>query len=584
MCVLRALARNNHIYENTRKERTVAFVVARLSSSRLPAKHLRTIGDRPMLQWVVDQLRHCKDLDDIVLATVAEAENRPLQEFAEKNGMACFWYEGEVDHVTTRLRRAAEAFDADICVLVSADCPLIHAPTIDRLIRSLKENPDADTVRLSPDSHGQPSALQGIVASRKKAWQLADNLADRPELKEHQFPVIGLRPELFHPVDVMSPDFIYMPPHRLSVDTLADLTFMNALYDELEKRNLTFDLPHVVALLKDQPALKQINAHVHQRRLVEKIIKVLFILDAGGRYGFGHLMRCLELARQITERLGWPAHFLIDDQQAESIIEKTGCKTHWGAFGRPANQNRRRDSSTVQSITSAYDLLVFDIFDQRGPQGDWRSDIGKEKKCVVIENMQSWTNEADLIVLPNLLDKHPFGRVSQNDLGSPDSAKSVGPKVIGGESFVILRNEIRRFDAQRPTKEIDVLVYLHDDERRQRLKKMLASMSLKVKVTQDFASGFAEDLARARVFVSSFGISFNEALALETLPVCWPDSDAHREDATRFYRNLDMEPLIVDSAAEIESVISTALKGLFHPPKPIQDGTPNIIAEIAALF
>ena len=138
-----------------------------------------------------------RDLDEIVLATVAEAENRPLQEFAEKNGIACFWYEGAVDHVTTRLRRAAEVYDADICVLVSGDCPLIHAPAIDQMICSLKENPDTDTVRLSADAHGQPPALQGIVVGRKKAWQLADDLADRPELKEHQFPVIGLCPELF---------------------------------------------------------------------------------------------------------------------------------------------------------------------------------------------------------------------------------------------------------------------------------------------------------------------------------------------------------------------------------------------------
>ena len=570
--------------ENKEKERSVAFVVARLSSSRLPAKHLRTIGDRPMLQWVVDQLRQCKDLDDIVLATVAEPENLPLKAFAENNGIGCFWYEGEVDHVTTRLRRAAEAYDSDICVLVSADCPLIHAPTIDRLIRSLKENPDAETVRLTPDIHGQAPALQGIVASRKKAWQLADDMADRPELKEHQFPVMGLRPEFFHPVDVMLPESIYMPHHRLSVDTLADLAFMNTLYDDLLNLNLPFSLPEVVSLLKERPDLKQINAHVHQRRLVEDIKKVLFVVDAGGSYGFGHLMRCMELARQITERLGWPTHFLVDDHQAKVIVEKTGCKTHWGAFGRPANQNRGRDSSTVQSITSAYDLLVVDIFDQRGPQGGWRSDIGKEKKCVVIENTQSWTNEADLIVLPNLLDKHPLGRVSQNDWGGSYSAKSVGPKVIGGESFVILRNEIRCFAAQRPKKEIDVLVYLHDNERRQRLRKTLASMSLKVKVVRDFASIFAEDLARARVFVSSFGVSFNEALALETLPVCWPDSDAHRDDAERFYRHLGMVPLIIETPADVEGVLLPLMKSKRNLPRPIHDGTPNIVAELATLF
>ena len=255
---------------------------------RLPAKHLRPIGDRPMLQWVVDRLRNSRELDEIVLATVAEPENRPFTGCLQlKNGMACFWYEGEVDHVTTRLRRAAEAFDADVCVLVSGDCPLIHATAIDQLIRSLKDSPDADTVRFLPDTHGQPAALQGIITSRKKAWQRADDLADRPELKEHQFPVIGMRPELFKSVNVTLPESICMPHHRLSVDTLADLAFMNALHADLDKRGLPFDLPHVVGLLKDRPELKAINAHVHQCRLVEDKKKVLFVVDAGGKYGFG---------------------------------------------------------------------------------------------------------------------------------------------------------------------------------------------------------------------------------------------------------------------------------------------------------
>lgn len=584
MCVLRSLARNNHIYENTRKERSVAFVVARLSSSRLPAKHLRTIGDRPMLQWVVDRLRHCKNLDDIVLATVAEPENLPLKAFAENNGIACFWHEGEVDHVTTRLRRAAEAFDADICVLVSADCPLIHAPAIDQLIRSLKDSPDADTVRLVSGTHGQPAALQGIVTSRKKAWQRADDLADRPELKEHQFPVIGLRSELFKSVDVTLPESICMPHHRLSVDTLADLAFMNALYADLDKRGLPFDLLHVVGLLKDRPELKAINAHVHQCRLVENKKKVLFVVDAGGEYGFGHLTRCLALAGQITERLAWPTHFLIDDHQAKAIIEETGCKLYWGAFGRPAKRTVDHHEATLEALSDQYDLLVIDIFDQRGPETGWRSHLDTPTRCVIIENAQPWTREADMIVLPNILDKYPPASSSKNQTNTSDRLTSVGPKVVGGEQFIILRNEIRRLASNLPQKEIDVLVYLHDRKKRESIKNFLEKSNLKSKIVDTFEKKFVVDLAKARVFISGFGVSFNEALALETVPVCWPDSDAHREDATRFYRNLGMEPLIIDSMANVEGMIVAALNKQSKRPAPLQDGTPNIVAEIAALF
>jgi len=537
-----------------------------------------------MLQWVVDQLRRCADLDEVVLATVAEAENRPLQEFAEKNGIASFWYEGAVDHVTTRLRRAAEVYHADICILVSGDCPLVHAPAIDQMIRSLKENPDADTVRLPADAHGRPPALQGIVVGRKKAWQLADDLADRPELKEHQFPVIGLRPELFHPVDVTLPESLYMPHHRLSVDTLADLDFMNAIYDVLDKQHLPFHLPHVVALLKERPDLKQVNAHVHQRRLVEDVQKVLFVVDAGSRYGFGHLTRCLELARQTTERLGWPTHFLVDDHLAQAIIDKSGCKTNWGAFGRPANLNSDQKTSPIETVFSAYDLLIFDIFDQRGPECGWRSKLSRAIKCVVIENLQPWTREADMIVLPNLLNKYASGLSLQEPLAGSDTTKTMGPKVVGGAPYVILRNEIQRLAAHPPEKEIDVLVYLHDRKQRETIKRIVLGLGLTCKVMGSFESGFAGNLARARVFISGFGVSFNEAVALETLPVCWPDSDAHRDDAKRFYRHLGMAPLIIESAAAIEKMILPLLKDSTLKPKPIQDGTPNIVAEIAAIF
>lgn len=569
---------------NLPKERTVAFIVARLSSSRLPAKHLRLIGDRPMLQWVVDKLRNSKELDDIVLATVSEPENLALKPFAEKNGIACFWYEGDVDHVTTRLRRAAESFNSDICVLVSGDCPLIHAPAIDEIIRSVKKKTGTDTVvRLPADAHGQRTALQGIVVGRKKAWQLADDLADRPELKEHQFPVIGMRPELFQPVDVRLPAGLYMPYHRLSVDTLADMAFMNDLYDVLDKRHLPFDLPNVVSLLKERPDLKKINGHVHQRRLVEEIKKVLFVVDAGGRYGFGHLMRCLELARQITERLGWPTHFMVDDHQAKSLIEKTGCKTHWGAFGRPANQDSDIHTPAAE-IYSKYDLFIVDIFDQRGPDNGWRANIGKKVSCIVIENTQPWTHEADLVVLPNILDKDAPGIIREKALIGADKAGIAIPAIVGGEQFIILRNEIQRLASHMPKKEIDVLVYLHDYNRRKAMKKILYGLGIEFKVMSSFGSGFAPTLARARVFISGFGVSFNEALALQTLPVCWPDSDSHRDDAASFYRHLGMDPLIIDSTANVEAMILTALDNQFVRPSPLQDGTPNIVAEIASLF
>jgi spore coat polysaccharide biosynthesis protein SpsF len=175
-------------------ERSVAFIVARLTSSRLPKKQLRMIGDRPLLLWIIDNLRDSKELDELIIATPAEKANEPLKKFAMAERISCFWYEGHADHVTTRLRRAAETYRADICVLISGDCPLVYAPIIDCMIHKLKSNPDADVIRIDPDGSGQSPAAEGISVARNRAWRLADDLSDRPELKEHQFPIIRMHP------------------------------------------------------------------------------------------------------------------------------------------------------------------------------------------------------------------------------------------------------------------------------------------------------------------------------------------------------------------------------------------------------
>ena len=97
---------NNEI--NIVKERAVAFVVARLSSSRLPNKQFLSIGEKSILSWITNSLRKCRELQDIVITTVAEPCNEPLRSFAQQENLPCFWYDGDVNHVTTRLRRAAE--------------------------------------------------------------------------------------------------------------------------------------------------------------------------------------------------------------------------------------------------------------------------------------------------------------------------------------------------------------------------------------------------------------------------------------------------------------------------------------------
>ncbi|MGB5494475.1 MAG: NTP transferase domain-containing protein, partial [Sedimenticolaceae bacterium] len=441
-------------------EKTVAFVVARLNSSRLPGKQLRKIGDRSILQWIVRSLAGCHSLDQVVLATVAELDNQPLRDFAAEHDLPCFWFEGEVDDVVGRLTTAARQFEADICVLVSADCPLVHGPSVDRMVSALRLQPAADYVRILPATDGTHSLHEGVQVARRRAWEIAETMSDRPELREHQFPAIYQNKDRFQSVAVTLEPSVYGPMHRMSVDTWADLEFMESLSANLQAEGRSFDLPSAVALLKRRPSLLDINAHVYQRRLVEDVKRVLFVVDVGGPYGYGHFMRCRELAGQVVERLSWPVTFLVDDERAARMAEACGFRVLWGALGRPAQAaDFDRDRVHPQEAAVLHGLVVIDVSVQRKLPRGWRKYLTSDHPVVVVDREDAMAAEVDLILYPGVT-----GRAGSDRAGLPP--------VIEGLEHVILRREVQRYQGLDVHKDIDLLVYLYDDAKKEQVQSL----------------------------------------------------------------------------------------------------------------
>ncbi len=299
------------------EERAIAFIVARLSSSRLPNKHLRRIGEKRLLDWAIESLKKSSFLDRIVIATVNEDENRPLDEVAREHGIDIFWFDGDINDVVGRLRKAADVFEADIPVLISGDCPLIYAPSLDRLIAKAKDEKKIDFVEFCP-KNGRTVIHEGVGVYRKRCWVVADELSKEANLREHHFPIVLLRPDIFKGICVMDEDIFYKLKHRISVDTLADLEFMNEVYNELKGRGKDFDLKNVVELLLEKPEFMEINRDVHQIRIDEKQKKALFVVNSEE-----NLKLFFDLAYEITKK-GVGVRFYTENKRLIGEIENRG--------------------------------------------------------------------------------------------------------------------------------------------------------------------------------------------------------------------------------------------------------------------
>src|SRR3954469_7998476 len=103
-----------------------------MTSSRLPGKVLLPVLGRPLLELMVERLRRARRIDTIVLATTAEVASDPLEALAAELRIGCF--RGSEDDVLGRVLGTARAYDADLIVETTSDCPLIDPAVVDLVI------------------------------------------------------------------------------------------------------------------------------------------------------------------------------------------------------------------------------------------------------------------------------------------------------------------------------------------------------------------------------------------------------------------------------------------------------------------
>jgi len=555
--------------KNQPHEYTVAFIVARLDSSRFPGKHFQTIGDRPLIQWIVDRLKTSREINEIVLTTAAAPSNLPLRNWACQQKISCFWYKGDVNQVTTRLSEAAQKYGASICILISGDCPLLHTPTIDSLIRNFKQHPNANVLSLLPPPEGKRSALEGLCIARQEAWKIADQHSRSPEQKEHHFPVINEQPELFSFLSLPHPLGLYGDIFRLSVDTYADICFFNRLYEELSRQRLPFELPQVLNLLRSKPDIVHINSHVHQRGINEQVYSVLFFLDAGGDFGFGHLMRSRELALQITERLSWPVLFVIDNHYTAKLLEERGFNFIWGAFSRVAKKNTLQLPEVTEKHFKQADILLLDLADRTVNQG-WQNYLPDKLPVMVIDKATEWAQHADTIVIPGVTDSKCITR--QN------TSKQDSPTLFCGSDYIILRREVREVSERDNDKYIDILAYLHHENDAVTLTKLCKKHSLTLHIVDGQNTNFPQLLAKSKFYLANFGYSFYEALYLHSFPICLPLTKTHGRDAALFYKKFGLPEYIIDESCPFSKLIEEiAHASVQHEYPHVEDGTQRIV-------
>jgi spore coat polysaccharide biosynthesis protein SpsF len=233
----------------------VLIVQARMSSTRLPGKSMMPLADKPLVYRMVERLKKCKRVDEIVIATSDQPDDQVLVDLAKELNVSSF--RGNLLDVRDRYLEVAKKFQPDFIMRIPADNPMPDWDEIDKLVEfHLENNRSGFSSNLAQVNNSE--YLDGIGAEIFSTKLLKESVSrsSSDTVKEHvhrnffdystQTPVDAswcpvASPKA--PAELRRPDII------LDVNTMDDYIKIKRIYDNLYPKNPNFTTVDVINFL-----------------------------------------------------------------------------------------------------------------------------------------------------------------------------------------------------------------------------------------------------------------------------------------------------------------------------------------------
>jgi len=236
-------------------KKVVLIIQARMGSIRLPGKSMMPLYGEPLVYRLIERVKRCTLVDEIVLAIPKTKENNILIPIAKRAGIRLF--RGLENNLVDRYFNASLASKADIICRLPADNPVPEFSEIDRIIDFHKSKNDhlAFSTNLSEiEGSGYPDGIGAEVFNIELLEEIYKNMDNLSNLeKEH----LHLN---FYDYDkqtktsksacnvytITCPKGFRRPDLVLDVNTQDEYVFMRNLYNYLYPKNINFSILDII--------------------------------------------------------------------------------------------------------------------------------------------------------------------------------------------------------------------------------------------------------------------------------------------------------------------------------------------------
>lgn len=231
------------------RDRVLVIVQARMGSNRLPGKVMRELNQKPMIYWQLNRIQQAKMVTTIVVATSINSEDDILAEYISEIGYEVF--RGSSDDVLQRFCGVIDLYPSNVCVRLTADCPLVMPEILDKMLESyFKSDYDYYSNTISPS---YPDGVD-IEIFRPQALVKLSRYNLQPFEREHVTIGLYTRPNVFRVGNHTSE--INSSSERWTVDYEEDLDFIRKVYSEFRGRELHFTYEDVLNFLDKHPSIR----------------------------------------------------------------------------------------------------------------------------------------------------------------------------------------------------------------------------------------------------------------------------------------------------------------------------------------
>src|SRR3989304_808052 len=222
-------------------KKKVCIIQSRSGSTRLPGKILLPICGKPMLWHLIERVKRCKLIEQIVVAIPLHDESyRSIYKVTDECGINLFPYRGKTADLVSRHLAAAKKFDADTIIRIPGDNPLIESSE--------------------------------VYSMELLKW-IDDNAKDK-EHREHPHKICYEKDMV---KTIPCPDDIRRPDLRLDVNIQKDYEFVSSIYEALYPGNYEFGIRDIIAFLDKVKSGKALAAKLSAKPFYkENVLNELF--------------------------------------------------------------------------------------------------------------------------------------------------------------------------------------------------------------------------------------------------------------------------------------------------------------------